>query len=276
MKFILLLLSSVIVLSQIYGIDYDKRDTTCSGQVMRTWSSPITSENCTFGSATGYKNYEDNKYVFAKCSGSVGNRRLTLSACSQVGCQICIPISSPNILEGECFGSHKYYCERQSQHLQKASMIYSEYSDSVCSNPFDMNPYNQSRLNCYNRGPERSERSKCIDGGKKVELTFWTPISGDPPLTSCSGSISYTNIVNVGECVKDHNLNGLRYIRIEQCSGVGDFGISLNLLLFLFFLAWISPVLPVFQILMFKIYNEIRSPVIQKVLTKPEDGDEKK
>jgi len=229
--------------AQVYGVDYDATDTTCSRPALRVWSTPPLSSNCTFATAGGFQNYQGNQYVSASCINTGGKYFVFLKTCDQANCQFCIQITPPfGAAEGTCQFGTRFYCSQPppssiiNPNGATTIMKYNEFKDSSCTQPLAFNTFNQTRLGCFQRSSDRMESATCVSGGTQVDFTWWGSITGDPPPTTCGGLYTQTNRINVGVCTQDMNKNGLWYIRVDQCTSVGStlsfFWITCLLLIF--------------------------------------------
>ena len=183
---------------------------------MRTWSVE-SSPQCVLGSQTGFNSFQNYKYISASCTT---DKQISISACSDDTCQTCIAVSPPIIREGICNKRTRYYCDQLPMNITSTLKI-SEYSDDKCTVPIAFNPYSYLNSNCYQREFAQMERATCQVGSflrKYVEYTYWIPLSGAPPLSKCEGGESGSVFLHLGECVLDNNFDGVRYIRVDECS----------------------------------------------------------
>lgn len=223
--FTVLIFQIWIASAQVYSVEYDYSSSgQCTETPLRTWSY-ANAPGCTQYTG-GVGRFNGNQYVKVDCNflGSILISYCTVSNCSGV-CSGSVFGATP----GACFQNARYYCTNPpptsvlvpDPNVRRDFMQYSEFMDASCTKPYYMNPFNQTKITCYQRNKGIMERAQCVEGGTSVDFTYWK-VDGisTSPICDMSGVESKTTRVNVGDCVQDPNLvaGTTRYIKVHRCT----------------------------------------------------------
>ena len=220
--------------AQIYGVEYDATSlpTNCTATPLRIWSYDSAS-NCALAPAVygklgwSYPTIHMNSTCNRDNRGGVFVEFCFTNTCLANSGE-CQGVGG---LSGQCNNNGRYYCGPPpvsvlfpDPSVPRGFMRYGEFMDSACTIPYWLNPFNQTKLNCYQRYLFTKERAVCSADGTNVTFTYWTV--PDDPAWSCDmeGVPTGTTTVAVGQCVQDPNIKDgtTRYILVNQCIAPGS------------------------------------------------------